>query len=135
MSKERATFMVIPAIGGPEREVADVTFPDFWAFAFFSWFPDGKWIVTHGLNLISTETGETRRLTSPPTKEFPDSWPAVSPDGRTVAFSRSAGPKGSIYLLDLTEDLKPKGEPRRLTSREGQPLGFGLDTRWAGNHL
>ncbi len=31
VSKERATFMVISAIGGPEREVADVTFPYFWA--------------------------------------------------------------------------------------------------------
>jgi Tol biopolymer transport system component len=116
VSKERATFMVIPAIGGPERVVADVTFPDFWAYAFFSWFPDGKWIVTRGLELISTETGETRRLTSPPTKSLPDSWPAVSPDGRTVAFGRSAGFIRSIYLLDLTEDLKPKGELRRLTS-------------------
>jgi Tol biopolymer transport system component len=116
VSKERATFMVIPAIGGPERVVADVTFPDFWALAFFSWFPDGKWIVTGGLALISTETGETRSLTSPPTKSLPDTDPAVSPDGRTVAFGRWAGLMGSIYLLDLTEDLKPKGEPRRLTS-------------------
>jgi Tol biopolymer transport system component len=111
VSKERATFMVIPAIGGPERVVADVTFPDFWALAFFSWFPDGKWIVTRGLTLISTETGETRSLTS-----LADIDPAVSPDGRTVAFGRWTGLMESIYLLDLTEDLKPKGEPRRLTS-------------------
>ena len=121
VSKERATFMVIPAIGGTEREVAGVTFPFFLAHALrarapFSWFPDGKWIVTRGLTLISTETGETRRLTSPPTKERLDTDPAVSPDGRIVAFVRSAVFRGDIYLLDLTEDLKPKGEPRLLTS-------------------
>ena len=114
--------MDIPAIGGPERVVADVPFPYFWAYAFFSWFPDGKWIVTRGLELISTETGETRRLTSPPTISRLDTDPAVSPDGRTVAFGRWVGSMGSIYLLDLTEDLKPKGEPRRLTSLKGESL-------------
>ena len=120
-SKERATFMVIPAIGGPERVVADVTFP---YFSFFSWFPDGKWIVTGGLALISTETGETRSLTSPPTKSTPDRHPAVSPDGRTVAFGRWGGFMESIYLLDLTEDLKPKGEPRRLISLKSYLWGL-----------
>ena len=28
VSKERATFIVIPSIGGPERIVADIPFPD-----------------------------------------------------------------------------------------------------------
>ena len=134
VSKERATFMVIPAIGGPERVVADVTFPDFWAHAFFSWFPDGKWIVTRGLTLISTETGETRSLTSPPTKSLPDTDPAVSPDGRTVAFGRWAG-----YGIHLSSRPDRRLEAQRGAETtdfpEGQPLGFGLDTRWAGNHL
>jgi Tol biopolymer transport system component len=117
VSKEHASFIVIPAIGGPERVVAEVTLPaNFVGGRLFAWFPDGKWIVTDGLALLSTETGETRRLTSPP-KSPTDHSPAVSPDGHTVAFIRSAFWSGSdIYLLDLTEDLKPKGEPRRLTS-------------------
>ena len=34
-----------------------------------------------------------------------------------------------IYLLDLTEDLKPKGEPRRLTSLKG--LSYG--SAWTPN--
>ena len=103
---------------------------------FFAWLPDGKWVVTDGLALLSTESGETRSLTSPPTKSSPDFSPAVSPDGRTVAFSRSAGYGGSdIYLIDLTEDLKPKGEPRRLTSLKGFILGFRLDSEWEGDHL
>ena len=65
-----------------------------------------------------------RSLTSPPTKLLPDFSPAVSPDGHTVVFSRSDQVGVSdIYLLDLTEDLKPKGEPRRLTSLKGFELG------------
>ena len=83
----------------------------------FAWFPNGKWVVLNGLTLLSKETGETRRLTIPPKKEFADVSPAVSPDGHTVAFSRAASLlEWDIYLLDLTEDMKPKGEPRQLTT-------------------
>src|SRR5262249_37599555 len=75
------------------------------------------------------ENSEIRNLTSPPMKSH-DFCPAVSPDGRTVAFSRSAGFELSdIYLLGLTEDLKPKGEPRRLTFLKG----FSLDSAWTPN--
>jgi len=51
------------------------------------------------------------------TKDLPaDSCPAFSPDGRTLAFSRwvDLGICDS-YLLNLSRDLKPVGEPRRLT--------------------
>ena len=131
VSKERATFIIIPAIGGPERIVAEVPAPtSHFVEPSFAWLPDGKWVVTDGLALLSTESGETRSLTSPPTKSSPDFSPAVSPDGRTVAFSRSASYVVSdIYLLDLTEDLKPKGEPRRLTSLKG----FSFGSAWTPN--
>jgi Tol biopolymer transport system component/DNA-binding winged helix-turn-helix (wHTH) protein len=126
VSKEDATFIVIPAIGGPERIVADL--PD--NVGRFSWLPDGKWVVTDGLALLSTETGETRALTSPPAKSFPDFNPAVSPDGRTIAFNRQTTWGASeIYLLELSEDLKPKGEPRRLTSLNGA----SYDPTWTPN--
>ncbi|HWU36450.1 MAG TPA: hypothetical protein VN203_02320, partial [Candidatus Acidoferrum sp.] len=128
-SKEHATFIVIPAIGGPERRVAE--FPrrqgPMAAWSMFAWFPDSKWVVTDGLTLLSTETGELRSLTSPPFAASPDFFPAVSPDGRTVAFSRSASLWVSdIYLLDLTEDMKPRGEPRHLTSLNG----FNSGSAW-----
>ena len=87
-------------------------------------------MVTDRLVLLSTESGETRSLTSPPTRSSGDSSPAVSPDGHTIAFSRWAGYEASdIYLLDLTEDLKPKGEPRRLTSLKG----FSFGSAWTSN--
>jgi Tol biopolymer transport system component len=124
VSKGRGTLIVIPAISGPERVVAEVAVPEFAWGPLFAWVPDGKWVVTDGLLLLSTETGETRSLTSPPTKSLPDYSPAVSPDGRTVAFSRwTSHMISDNFLLDLTEDLRPKGEPRRLTSLKGWSFG------------
>jgi serine/threonine protein kinase len=123
VSKEHATFIVVPSIGGVERVVGDVATPTGLLTSngrWFDWLPDGKWVVTNGLALLSIETGETRSLTSPPIKTFNDSTPAVSPDRHTVAFSRTTSFNASdICLLDLTEDLKPRGEPRRFTSLKG----------------
>ena len=125
VSKDHSTFIIIPAIGGPERIVAEL--PDLGSFA---WLPDGKWVVTDGLALLSTETGETRRLTPPSTRRHHDDSPAVSPDGRTVAFSRrNSDDWADIYLLDLTEDFIPKGEPRRWTFLKG----FNFPSAWTPN--
>ena len=86
----------------------------------FSWFPDSKWVVMSGLTLLSTETGEMSRLTLSATNSPTDDSPVLSPDGRMVAFSRSSAQYASdIYLLDLNEQMKPKGEPRRLTYLKG----------------
>src|SRR3990172_7355801 len=71
------------------------------------------------VKLIGSPTSE--QLTTDPAEDVN---PAFSSDGRTVAFSRSANSGAwDIYLLDLTEDLKPKGEPRRLTSLKGLNCG------------
>jgi serine/threonine protein kinase len=118
-SKGHNAFIVIPAIGGPERIVADL--PE--SARSFSWFPDGKSVVIDGLALLSTETGETHSLTSPPTKSWADFFPAVSPDGLTIVFSRGGGGVSEVYLLDLTQDSKPKAEPKRLTSLKGSIEG------------
>ena len=68
----KASFIVIPALGGPERVVVDnltdvdgsylTRILESYGRA-FDWLPDGKWIVTEGLNLLSIESGETRKLT------------------------------------------------------------------------
>jgi Tol biopolymer transport system component len=66
------------------------------------------------------DTGERRRLTSPrvaPTA-IGDLNASFSPDGRMLAFSR--WDKDYVfrpYALSLSRDLKPEGEPRRLTDR------------------
>jgi Tol biopolymer transport system component len=94
-----------------------------------SWHPSGQWLVLSDRNsaheplalfLVSVESGEKRKLTSPPQGfAVGDVEPAVSPDGRAVVFNRvisSRRPGSSdLYLLELSEDLRTIGEPKRIT--------------------
>ena len=68
------------------------------------------------MNLYSTETGEQRPLTSPPIEELGDTAPAVSPDGRTLVFSRVSPDfyNASLYLLRLGEGYKPLGKEEKV---------------------
>ena len=70
--------------------------------------PHGQWLVIpdrnsaqepYALFLVSVETGEKRKLTSPPKDLLGDVDPAVSPDGRAVAFSQGDRRGGrSIFI-------------------------------------
>ena len=64
----------------------------------------------------SLETLEKRKLTDPPSRST-DFGPAVSPDGLALVFSRrSQGfSRCDLFLLKLSEDLTPQGEPQKLT--------------------
>jgi Tol biopolymer transport system component len=117
---------IIPALGGPERPLAQIELFS-GASANLSWSPDNKWVVAtdqngagqpYGLHLMSVETGEKRRLTSPPkTSEMcGDAGASFSPDGRSLAFFRSISQgNGDVYRISLTDDYRSKGEPERLT--------------------
>ncbi len=111
-------------VGGAEQHMADVAAPiaPFRYFRFLTWSPDGRWLVLSdghvggdlGLFLLSVKTGAKQRLTSPPAGY--DDWdPAFSPDGTHVAFVRHSGDPGDVYVLELTQQLQPRGEPRRVT--------------------
>jgi Tol biopolymer transport system component len=127
LSADRAGVFLIPAIGGRERKLAEIyqgnPFGPHYG-PFLAWFPDGKWLAVadtaspgepDALFLLSVESGEKTRLTSPPQK-CNDASPAVSPDGRTLAFNRFAGRNiADLFLVQLAENLIPSGEPSRLT--------------------
>jgi Tol biopolymer transport system component/DNA-binding winged helix-turn-helix (wHTH) protein len=120
---------LIPAVGGAERKLTEVAGESWWVFLWagpISWHPTGKWLVVpdrnsaqepYALFLVSFETGEKRKLTAPPKDVSGDAAPAVSPAGRAIAFSRmvTARQACDLYLLELSEDLRPVGEPKRLT--------------------
>jgi len=120
-----AVYLVSP-LGGQERRVADIspTHRDSYLRG-LAWTPDGDSLVVTdrnsdseplGLFLLSVESGEKRRLTSAPDKVFIDSQPAFSLDGRILAFVRdSNGGFRDIYLLSLSQNFQPIGEPKQLT--------------------
>jgi eukaryotic-like serine/threonine-protein kinase len=124
---DKDEVVLIPAIGGPERRLAE-TAPDLpWEPSlnppYLSWSPDSKYLVTvdrtpgepTGLFVLSVATGEKRRLTTPPAPAVADTNPAVSPDGRMLAFVRVISDGNpQLYVLPLSEDYRPTGEARRL---------------------
>ena len=125
----KVAVILISPIGGPERILTEMYCDNLnIATHFLAWSQDSHWLAIAGgdkplqrppwpgLFLCSVETGETRRLTSPPGTAVGDSCPAFSPDGRTLAFSRWASWSNSdLYLLPLSPDLRAAAEPKRLT--------------------
>jgi len=117
----RGLYLVSP-LGGSPRKLTDVYPGDFPSLA---WHPGGEWLfVTDrespaepaGMFLLSLDGREKRRLTSPP-EGTEDGYPAVSPDGEALVFGRYMGGSSTVlYLLELSEEGEPKGEPRRLPS-------------------
>ncbi|MFN7995493.1 MAG: protein kinase [Bryobacteraceae bacterium] len=125
--------ILIPAIGGPERKLAETRSPccskarDVAGVEFLvhhlSWSPDGRWLALADKDaagklcvfLLSVETGEKRRLTSPP-DGFGDVAPAFSPDGRHLSFVRANGLISDLYVAGMGAGFKGRGNPIRRTA-------------------
>jgi serine/threonine protein kinase len=111
---------VVPPLGGPERKLAEIQMApeSFTSPRYLSWCPDSNCLVVAeetGLFAISLDTGVKRRLTT--SLSGRDTDPAVSPDGRSLVFSRSiAVLVSSIYSLPMGKDLAADVEPQRLTT-------------------
>jgi eukaryotic-like serine/threonine-protein kinase len=129
--REKRSVILIPALGGPERKIAEISRAVYaLPGPYLAWSPDGNSLVIcdrdsltdpFALFLLLIETGEKRRLTSPPPSLVGDTSPAVSPDGHTLALSRRVDTDyslGDLYVLNLaatSEGPKPAGQVERVT--------------------
>jgi len=118
---------LIPPLGGPERRVAEIRVRGgTWVTPpYMAWCPDSTCLVVtdspgegkpDALFVIALETGEKRQLTRPLPPVQADTNPAVSPDGRWLAFRRTTNLfNGELHLLPLGPGLNRAGESRMLT--------------------
>ena len=130
-----AAIMIMPALGGREREVAEVSLSTHellhdWEATnapapFLAWSGDAHWLLSleqstvygaRSIVRVSVETGAKRVLTSPPKGTNGDGGLSISPDGKTLAFTRTFGLfEKDIFIASLSEDMLLKRAPIRLT--------------------
>jgi Tol biopolymer transport system component/DNA-binding winged helix-turn-helix (wHTH) protein len=133
LDASRTGIFYVPPLGGVERQVTECPSPYIWSgymLRRLDWTPDGRNLIVscpdtaggnNALKVVSLNTGAMSPLTTPSaTPGFGDEEPAVSPDGRAVAFVRGTlRVSGMVHLLSLSADLKAAGEPRVLASTQG----------------
>ena len=106
---------VMPALGGTPRRLA--AFENSGALD-LAWSADGTFFVlaghAPGLTWISAEGGEPREVTKPAPAD--DYFPAISPDGRTVAFVRRTSTYNAQLMVLPLNGQGAAGEPRQITT-------------------
>jgi len=138
LEETRMGVFVVSPLGGVPRKVADFPLQFRWLIwtpqlRYLSWMPDSRHVVVSatgrpgeklGLFLLSLEGGEKKRLTNPDVSlDQQDEDPAVSPDGRAVAFTRGTLTSPTeMYVLTLSAGMQPLGEPRSLKSLKGRSV-------------
>jgi serine/threonine protein kinase len=120
--KTGSEILRVPSLGGPEQRMGVSTSGS----PCVSWSPDGRSLVISDraspsepfvLFLHSLDSGQRRKLISPPAGSWGDSFGRISPDGRWLLFVRDeAYFTGDLYRIPLADNYVPRGEPERLTS-------------------
>ena len=150
MEGDRARYMVLPAGGGEPRPVADFALPGAGPGdcrmppgeveergacgarpdpqSAVCWTRDGQslyvveWSADQppSIAAVPAAGGAPRRITQPPAGSYGDSFPAISPDGATLAFVRqAAGENGQ-------KNGRPKFAPVRQSSSGSEGEGSDI---------
>ena len=141
IDERHAAVMLVPSLSGAEAELArtGIVWQDLDYRAqgpALAWSADGRFLFTVettfptgacGIVRISAETGRKTPITSPPPGVAGDGAPSVSPDGRTLAFTRTVTGlvNADIFTLSLPPGgAVPTAKPERAT----------FDSRWVLGH-
>ena len=110
-------FVVVPALGGPERRVAQS--PSIYVF----WTPDSEWLVLSdgspaGLYLWPLHGGEKKLVVGPLEGTHSIGGGRISPDGRTAAVMVLRNGRRPLYVLPLNEGYTAAAPLRALTPED-----------------
>ncbi len=125
-----SSVVLLPARGGPERILCTL---DFSRRSRLAWTPDSRWLIAsnrrsvsepYGLWTVSAQSGRSHPILDRPPAPVDtaddtqgDLAQGLSPDGRTLVFSRSLVVGVSeLYGLHVTPELQPAGAPWRITA-------------------
>jgi Tol biopolymer transport system component/DNA-binding winged helix-turn-helix (wHTH) protein len=127
-------IIAIPALGGAEHVIATIRDAQTGLRSNLAWTPDGKWIAVggrpsheteNGIWLISANGDNRRQLTQLGELDAGDTSPAVSPDGRHLAFIRvRRNGANAIHAVALSSSLTAAGRPFQITSEAWNMLGL-----------
>jgi len=115
----RGSLYTIPAMGGPEHLVTEVTCD--WGMTGAVWTPDGQSLLfsdlcagggSLGIVAFRVATGKKQCLAAPDSNSDNFFSPMLSPDGKNVAFVKES----TISVMDLFVVPFQGGTPRPLTS-------------------
>jgi len=130
----RFAVLVIPALGGSERQLTEISIPEIILMPgpYLSWTPDSRSLAfpdhpapdkPTAIFLSSIQIGEKRQMTFPPAGTLGDSCVALSPDAHGLAFCRSSSMGAfttDVYAVTLDSQLRPITDPQAVVP--GHPL-------------
>lgn len=128
VSPNRTGVFLIRSDGSDERKLTEIISPkDFndWHSRSLAWTLDLDLLVIRDsvsggpftLSLFSIRSGDRRVITAPPINSDGDDNPAISPDGRMLAFTRrTTGLRSELFIVGLSSSPDPSSAPHRLTT-------------------